>query len=143
MGILSSASGYSVWRGYDYYEGKRVLSMKKLPSGEIEGIVQGTNEYHVLINIEHSRKSSCDCPRAFGKRIICKHMVALFFAAFPHEAKALLKASEKYEREEEARRQDSIKEIINEVNHLSKSELKQRLIEALIALQSYNFNERY
>ena len=75
MGIISLASGSSCWRGLDYYKEK-----------EYSSIVKGTNNYNVHLDIEHPRKSSCNCPLANGKRIICKHIVATYFTAFPNEA---------------------------------------------------------
>jgi hypothetical protein len=89
----------------------------------------------VTIDVNHSRKSTCDCPLAKGKRIVCKHKVALFFAIFPHEAEALLKRAEEYEEEEEERREQHVEEIRQEVFKLSKAELRERLINALLALE--------
>ncbi|NMB97839.1 MAG: hypothetical protein GYA02_14710 [Clostridiaceae bacterium] len=42
-----------------------------------------------MINIVHPRKSKCNCPHADGRRVICKHMIALYFTVFPKEAKIL------------------------------------------------------
>ncbi len=86
MGLLNCASRYSVWHGYDYYKNKRVESLIKYSDCDFSGVVKGTKKYEVKINAEHPRKSSCNCPRANGKRTICKHMIALYFAAFPEEA---------------------------------------------------------
>lgn len=135
MGIISSASRNSLWRGYDYFVGKRVLSFTKISDFEYSGIVKGSQQYHVTIDVNHSRKSTCDCPLAKGKRIVCKHKVALFFAIFPHEAEALLKRAEEYEEEEEERREQHVEEIRQEVFKLSKVELRERLIDALLALE--------
>ena len=51
-----------------------------------EGEVEGTNKipYHVTINTEHPKSSTCNCPYATG-RTTCKHMVALFFAVSPED----------------------------------------------------------
>ena len=88
MSILSSASSSSVERGYAYYLGDNVLSSRQISEFEFEGLVQGNQRspYHVLINVKHPRKSSCDCPFANGYTT-CKHMVALYFTVFPEETK--------------------------------------------------------
>lgn len=86
MGIISLASGSSCWRGLDYYKEKRVVELNKINENEYSSIVKGTNNYNVHLDIEHPRKSSCNCPLANGKRIICKHIVATYFTAFPNEA---------------------------------------------------------
>lgn len=143
MGFISSASGNSIWRGHDYFTTKRVLSINKISKTEFEGIIQGSKQYHVKIDIDHPRKSSCDCPHAAGKRIICKHMVALYFEAFPKEAKKLLKASEEYEKEEEERWAVHLKEIRQDVYSLSKKELQERLMEALVSLEETGRYGRY
>ena len=81
MGLINIASGSSVWRGLDYYNHQRVISYKQVSDSEYEGIVLGSNheKYHVFMDVSHPRKSTCDCPHANGKRIICKHIVALYF----------------------------------------------------------------
>lgn len=86
MSVLTSASSSSVSRGYDYYKNNRVSQVKQLNDHEFEGYVAGSlkNSYYVKIDIEHPRKSHCDCPHANGN-ITCKHMVALYFELFPDE----------------------------------------------------------
>ncbi len=86
MSILTSASGASVGRGYDYYKNNYVSGINQLNDHEFEGYVNGSrkNPYYVKINIEHPRKSYCDCPHANGN-ITCKHMTALYFSIFPDE----------------------------------------------------------
>ena len=73
-------------RNGDYYKEKRVVELNKINENEYSSIVKGTNNYNVHLDIEHPRKSSCNCPLANGKRIICKHIVATYFTAFPNEA---------------------------------------------------------
>lgn len=86
MSILTSASSSSVSRGYDYYKYNKVSNVKQLNDHEFEGYVDGSlkNPYYVKIDIEHPRKSYCDCPHANGN-ITCKHMIALYFELFPDE----------------------------------------------------------
>lgn len=86
MSILTSASSSSVSRGYDYYKHNKVSNINQLNDHEFEGYVDGSlkNPYYVKIDIEHPRKSYCDCPLANGN-ITCKHMTALYFELFPDE----------------------------------------------------------
>ena len=134
MSILSAASGASVWRGYEYYTQKKVVSLKKLSDDEYEGRVSGASSsaYQVRINIAHTRQSKCDCPHANGTRVICKHMVALYFEAFPTEAKKYIKEVEAYEQEEEKRAEEHYRELERYIKGLSKKELQEQLLQALI-----------
>ena len=88
MGLLECASGASLWRGYDYYKEKRVRDLTETDELCYKASVAGTANapYHVEIDVKHPRKSRCNCPHADGKRILCKHMVATYFAAYPDEA---------------------------------------------------------
>lgn len=84
---MNLASGASLWLGYEYYNRKRVRDMASLSETLFEGIVEGNGRlYHVIIDVEHPRKSKCNCSHANEKRIICKHMIALYFTAFLKEA---------------------------------------------------------
>lgn len=87
MSIPTKASQKSRCRGYEYYIDKRVLSCNKISDCEYVGTVQGTmaEPYKVRINLEKTLSSTCDCPFANGRKI-CKHMVAVFYTAFPDEA---------------------------------------------------------
>ena len=137
MSILSSASGASAWRGYEYYDNKNVVSFQKISDEEYSGEVAGTAAapYHVKINLAHIRQSQCDCPHANGTRIICKHMVALYFTVLPDEAAHYLAEVEAYERDEEARIEAHHKELQAYVKRLSKKELQDALYDALIELE--------
>lgn len=140
MGILSSASGVSVWRGYEYYKnGKRVQNVEKLSDSEYTCRVKGSqnNVYDVKINIDHIRQSKCNCPHADGKRIICKHMVALFFTVFPKEAKYYLEELEEIKLEEERRAEEEYEEIRKYVYGLSKQKLRELVIEYMLEEDDY------
>ena len=86
MSLLTSANSRIVSRGYSYYKDGKVFNIMQLSDHEYEGYVQGTLDtpYYVKIDVDHIRKSSCDCPYANGH--ICKHMIALYFSVFPDEA---------------------------------------------------------
>ena len=137
MGLIEMASGSSVWRGMDYYERKLVCSWKKSGEEAYDGVVSGSegNKYSVHIDKVHPRKSSCNCPFAEGRRVICKHMIALLFTAEPKTAEDFLRQVEKWEQEEKERERLHYKELREYVNSLSKKELQERLYEALVELE--------
>ena len=137
MGLIEMASGNSVWCGMDYYERKMVCSWKKSGEEAYDGVVSGSegNKYSVHIDKMHPRKSSCNCPFAEGRRIICKHMIALLFTAEPKAAKDFLRQVEEWEQEEKERERLHYKELSEYVNSLSKKELQERLYDALVELE--------
>lgn len=137
MGLIEMASGSSVWRGMDYYERKMVCSWKKSGEEAYDGVVSGSegNKYSVHIDKVHPRKSSCNCPFAEGRRVICKHMIALLFTAEPKTAEDFLRQVEKWEQEEKERERLHYKELSEYVNSLSKKELQERLYDALVELE--------
>ena len=139
MGILSCSSSASTWRGFEYFEEKKVISWKQLDESQYEGIVSGTssNFFHVKIDINQPRKNSfCNCPLANGKRIVCKHQIALFFTVFPQEAENYMQQIEEEEKEEIQREMVEYQNIEEYVNSLSKEELRTALINALV--EDYN-----
>lgn len=135
MGLIEMASGNSVWRGMDYYERKVVCSWKKSGEETYDRVVSGSegNKYSVHIDKIHPRKSSCNCPFAEGRRVICKHMIALLFTAELKAAKDFLRQVEKWEEEE--KEWLHYKELREYVNSLSKKELQERLYDALVELE--------
>lgn len=137
MGLIEIASSSSVWRGMDYYNNKKVVSWKPSGTGVYEGVISGSedNIYTVHIDTEHPRKSSCNCPFAEGRRVVCKHMIALYFTAEPEVAENFLKEVEKWEAEEEEREQQHYEDLKKYVNSLSKKELQEQLLDALVEIE--------
>ena len=133
MSLIDLASGASAWRGYNYYKDGKVLRCLRTEEARYEGEVSGsTGEvYHVRLDLEHPRRSECTCPHAAGKRIVCKHQVALYFTAFPEEAEKYYR--EVIEAEEEAERERVRQEtaVIERVRKMKKSELQDALLELL------------
>ena len=137
MGLLENARYASIERGYDYYKRGNVISFKQTSENEYEGKVSGSAKkpYDVHIDIIHIKKSFCNCPFAEGRRIICKHMIALLFTAEPKAAKDFLRQVEEWEQEEKERERLHYKELSEYVNSLSKKELQERLYDALVELE--------
>lgn len=131
MGLIDVASGNSVWRGLDYFKENKVLKHKKLNDVEYEGIVIGSNNknYNVIMNIKHPRKSKCDCPHAKDRRIICKHIIALYFKTFPNEVNIFLKEVENAQKEYEEYEDEVYNKTIKYINSMTKAELVDTLVE--------------
>ncbi len=133
MGIIKSASGSSAWRGLDYYKNKKVVNYKKINENEYEGEVlgSGNKKYKILLNIEHPRSSKCNCPHASGKKIVCKHMVALYFTIFPKEAKKFEEDAEKAMLEYEEYQEQLYDNVEKQIYSMSQGELQEALLDVL------------
>lgn len=114
MSLLSIASEKSRSRGYEYYKEKMVVSVKQDGPQTYSGAVCGGGgaEYSVYIDLEHPRSSSCTCPHAAGRWVICKHIIAAYFSLFPKEAERY--RAEKAEREERKRREREVWETLEQ-----------------------------
>ena len=132
MGLIDLASSNSLWRGIDYYQSKNVKKIKKISDDEYNSIVSGTEEYNVHIDINHPRKSTCTCPFAAGRRVICKHMVATFFTIYPEEAERIIKEEQEYEEIEERMFEEHLEEVKEYVNGLTDDEVRAALIDKLM-----------
>ena len=121
MKVINIASGNSTWRGLEYYKKKKILSYNKIGEFRYEGKVKGSSNttYNVLLDIEHPRKSKCDCPHAKDKRIVCKHMVALYFTIFPDEVEVFLKEVEAAQNEYEEYESNPYNNTITHIRTMS------------------------
>ena len=133
MGLLESASGASVWRGYDYYKEKKVVSLEVTGENIYSATVAGSSSepYSVELHIDHPRKSKCNCPHADGKRIICKHIVATYFTVLPKEAEKFYAEAMAYQEEEEKHQEELSDKVIEYVGKMKKVDLCQSLLELL------------
>lgn len=132
MALIDLASSNSLWRGIDYFESNKVKEVEKINDNEYKSIVSGNSDYNVFINLNHPRKSTCSCPFAEGRRVICKHMVATYFKIYPEEAKRLIDEQVAYEMEEEQLYEEHYNEVKEYVDSLTEEEAKAILIERLI-----------
>lgn len=146
--LVHLASRRSLERGIRYYFQNKVLGMEVSAEGVFNGAVSGSNSevYQVEIYIHQPRKSTCTCPFAAGRQVICKHMVALYFQQFPEQAQAVLDYWEQEEREKEMlhqameaemrlRREQKLQKITAYVDNLSPDQLREELIETLMKLE--------
>lgn len=132
MALIDLASSNSLWRGIDYFESNKVKEVEKINDNEYKSIVSGSSDYNVFINLNHPRKSTCSCPFAEGRRVICKHMVATYFKIYPEEAKRLMDEQVAYEMEEEQLYEEHYNEVKEYVDSLTEDEAKAMLIDRLI-----------
>lgn len=75
--------------GYFYYVNGKVRNLTR-EKGEVFSAKVRDNDgktYAVTIDVENPKKSECACQKISGKRKLCKHMAALYFAVYPVEAK--------------------------------------------------------
>ena len=138
MKLLNLASNNSFWRGIDYHHENRIIDWKKLQNNCFQGKVRGSGSaiYDVTIDVVHPKKSVCNCPFAEGRRVICKHMVALDLGIFPEKEQQMMDYIEEqnrmYEQEYEQEMLEREEEIRKYVMKLSKEELRQLLIRRMI-----------
>lgn len=142
MSLLTVASGQSVRRGYEYYTDHKVLQIHQAGEGIISGTVSGSNghAYHTTIDIDHPKRSKCDCPHAAGRLVVCKHMIAIYFTAFPSEAAQYLADLEACCEEEEQRDAELAEELERYVRRLKKSKLQEKLLELLYSGPDWQYD---
>lgn len=102
-----------------------------------DGTVSGSDGavYTVHVDKKHPRKSTCNCLFAAGRRVICKHMVAIYFTAEPKALEDFQHQVEIWEEEEIQREQDHYAELRRYVYSLSKQRLQEELLAALVELE--------
>lgn len=120
------------------------MSSESCGDGVYKGQVSGSQDppYEVFINTDQPRRSTCTCPLAAGRHVVCKHMVALYFFHFPSQADTVLVAWEEGERGREERylawetedtlfREEKVKAIEAYVKMLSEEQVREQLMAAL------------
>lgn len=142
MGVIECASAASVWRGYDYFKDKKVVSISKIGENIYATTVAGSSKrtYSIELNIDHPRKSKCNCPHADGKRIICKHIVAAYYTILPQEAEKIYADAIAYQEEEEKWQEKLSDKVIEYVDKMEKADLCQSLLELLFDGPEWQYN---
>ena len=133
MSLMTASSEVSRWRGYEYFKAKRVSSVQKIGNARYSALVSGSENapYSVTIDLDHVRQSSCTCPHAAGRRVICKHMIAAFFTVFPEEATQYYADVLKAEEDWEDYREELAEKLVKFVRGLKKKEAQELLLELL------------
>lgn len=134
MELYHSASLQSQFRGYDYFMEKRVQSFRQVEDFIYTGKVKGDDGiYDVTINVLHPKKNShCNCPHANGRRVICKHMVALYFTIFPEKATQFMKEIDEHNQRVEEYEQELEVRVRQYIKSMSKKELEVALLNCLL-----------
>ena len=132
MGLLELASNNSFWRGVDYFQDGKVGDWKKIDGSHYGAKVTGSNTYDVVIDTKHPKRSTCNCPHAEGKMIICKHKVALYLTVFPDELQRVMEEAQAWEKEQEKRLEEERNEIKEYVYSLTKQQLRDALLQRMI-----------
>ena len=149
MGLIEIASNNSFWRGVDYYNNKKVLSWEKCGEDCYKGFVQGSHKerYEVYVDKAHPKKSECTCPFASDKRVICKHMLALYFTAEPNALEEYLdeikRQEQEWEEEQERREIEREKELMTKAKSMSKSDLIEELVLAWLRIEELEKRDYY
>lgn len=137
MGLIQCASNAALWRGYDYYKSGKVITfaLENRERTQFSAHVAGTSPDHkyfrVFIDTVHPRTSTCNCPHAKGTRIVCKHMVAVYFKAFPNDAESVFEASAARRMKNPQRSRDMSNTVIEYVRNMKKPEMCATLLDLL------------
>lgn len=90
----------------------------------------------MIVDIKHPKRSTCTCPFAEGRSVVCKHMVALYCEAFPEKEIEILKLIDEenkfIKQEAEKQRAKQIRWIHQHVMSLSKAELREELLTRML-----------
>lgn len=134
MGLLQCASGASAWRGYEYYAEQRVTNLSKIHDHIFTATVTGRERTarHVEVHLDHPRRSKCTCPHAEGRHVVCKHIVAAYFAALPQEAERFYTNAAAVQEEAEKWQEELADRLIAYVRKLAPDEAKQELLRLLL-----------
>ncbi len=145
MALIDIAASKTVWRGIEYYNQGKVISWDKNEDGTYDARVAGSDdgEYLVHVDLEHPRKSTCNCPFANGKRIICKHMVAVSLCVDSSEAERFKKELTPYHSLEEEVDSRSYDRYLRFAKMMSKEELREAYAEAMLELEKCQRKEKY
>lgn len=134
MGLLECASGASAWRGYESYLEQRVTNLSKIQDDIFTATVMGQKRtpYCVEVHLDHPKRSKCDCPHAQGRPVVCKHIVAAYFAALPQEAERFYAESAALQEEAEKWQEELDDRLIAYVRKMKANEAKEALLQVLL-----------
>ena len=134
MRYINVAKSSARVSGYDYYKSDRVGEIIKIDDHIYSATVKGSgvNIYHVLVNERKPRKSSCDCPNAKGRMVVCKHLVATYFKAHPDIATMFNEATMRSIEEEERYYITLYAKAYEFVDGLGEEAIKEMLVHFLI-----------
>lgn len=129
----------------EYYKQNKVSSCTANDDGTYEGVVSGSSDesYSVHVDMEHPRKSTCNCPLANGKKVICKHIVAVSLCVDASEAERFKNEKTIYASEEEERRTKKYYKYMSYAKCMLQRELREAYVELMIELEEIRLKEKY
>lgn len=84
--MIDYAKPSTIDNGYKIYKNNKVLKKKQINDNQFIGYIDDLDNHHnVMINLDNPKTSYCDCNESKSK-IICKHMIALYFSISKIEA---------------------------------------------------------
>ncbi|AJY73594.1 SWIM zinc finger family protein [Paenibacillus beijingensis] len=89
--LMDELPSVMIERGWNYFRKEKASGIRLAGDHTLEGIVRGSDLYAVTLDAQKFTRSVCTCP--YGG--YCKHMAAVFFAAYELEENG---AQEAYER---------------------------------------------
>lgn len=139
MGIVENAPKKIVWRAIEYYKQNKVLgihaSREDCYSAEVTG--SGKMKYDVFIDTKHPKKCTCTCPFAKENEVICKHMVAVYFSAYPDKIDSFKEDERRYIEDADYRRKKDKERLMMFARKMSKEELVDELAECWLELERH------
>ena len=129
----------------EYYKQNKISSCTANDDGTYEGVVSGSSDesYSVLVDMEHPRKSTCNCPLANGKKVICIHIVAVSLCVDASESERFKNEKTIYASEEEERRTKKYHKYMSYAKCKSQRELREAYVELMIELEEIRLKEQY
>ena len=133
MQLYKLAGDLTAWRGFKYYEQKKVLRFEKKGPGVYEGSVAGNDKNPYLVRVDDNDRYACrcTCPFALERGRICKHMIALSFEAEPEDAEVYFRERAIPLLKKDIKRQKTDAAIEEYIAGLDKLELQRLLLELL------------
>ncbi|MCR4686709.1 MAG: SWIM zinc finger domain-containing protein [Lachnospiraceae bacterium] len=142
MGLIDIASHKSIWRGIEYYKQNKVVLCDENNDGTYEAVVSGSDgeKYSVHLNIVHPRKSTCNCPLANGRQILCKHILATSFCVNPEEIDRFTREKTNFVSEEDERRTKRYEKYLSFAKSMSTKELRESYAKAMAEVEEMRNN---
>lgn len=143
MSFISCANRLSLHRGYRYFKERKVVSYNSTGESRYIGMVLGSGDekYITTIDIGHPYSSMCSCKHAQNGRVICKHMIALYFEMFPEEAERLYREDEKLRRFAEGSQDETEQAVLHYICHMNKAELEYAFIEMFFGGPEWQYEQ--
>ena len=142
MEFLSRATRRVAVRGFDYFINNHVRECEEIRPDVYKAKVLGSNLqlYDVEVDLNHPLKSVCNCPHAGGKRILCKHKIAVYFLKRPREAFQFYYDVARYAKfDYEDHRDEILDNTYTYIENMSKEDLIESCYDLLLSTPDFAF----